>query len=270
MSIPYIEMRCNLWTNPKVRKIAHLTGHKIAAVIGGLHWFWSQVHEHGEGDEVAGLSANDVDRFTKLRGFSDALVQVGWGAFSQNRAVAVRFSDNSTANAKERERVYNATRKRNWRSKVKESGFVPDSPGDSPTMSPRPKQSIAEQSAAKQCKPNPDGRVAPDGVIPPSLDTPEFRAAWERWKTHRREIRHTLKPTTAASQLRTLEAWGVARAIAAIDHTVFKGWQGLVEPQETRQAASNGTTNGTVREDWNGRLPGESAMDAAKRKGVYG
>lgn len=267
MSIPYIEMRCNLWTNPKVRLMAHITGHKVAAIIGGLHWFWSQVHEHGEGDGVSGLTARDVDKFTKLRGFADALSEVGWGEFSQNRAVAVRFSENSTANAKERERVYNANRKQKWRSRAKEAGIVPSCPGDSPIVSPTPKQSKAQLSTAEQSKAEKAGRVATVVEIPSGLDTSDFREAWERWKSHRREIRHPLRPTTEASQLRTLAEWGEARAVAAIDFTIFKGWQGIREP-ETQHAGSNGTTGHSVqREDFDGCLPGETTLQALVRKG---
>ncbi len=67
--------------------------------------------------------------------------------------------------------------------------------------------------------------------LPESLDTPEFRQAWERWLRHRREIGSPLKRTAAESNLRTFEKWGVARAIAAIDNTIFKGWVGLGEPE---------------------------------------
>jgi hypothetical protein len=65
--------------------------------------------------------------------------------------------------------------------------------------------------------------------IPASLDTPDFRAAWARWLRHRREKRATLNPTTADSQLRTFEKWGEARAIAAIENSIFRGWTGLFE-----------------------------------------
>lgn len=149
-------MRCNLWTNPKVRLMARDTGHKVASIIGGLHWFWSQVHEHGEGERVAGLSAQDVDNSTKLHGFASALSKVGWAHFDDTSASAPRFSENSAALAKERERVYNATRKKKWRSKVLKSGFVSDSPGDSPEVSPTPiaELSKAEQSEAKRKPPN--------------------------------------------------------------------------------------------------------------------
>lgn len=77
--------------------------------------------------------------------------------------------------------------------------------------------------------------VAPKGASA-LFDSPEFCSAWERWKRHRIETKHPLKPSTEAAQLTVMESWGVQRAIAAIDHTIFKGWQGLKEPEHYQQA----------------------------------
>jgi hypothetical protein len=66
--------------------------------------------------------------------------------------------------------------------------------------------------------------------IPSTLDTPRFRAAWGDWKAHRLEIKKPLKPTQSVKQLAKLESIGELRAIAMIEHTIEKGWQGLREP----------------------------------------
>ena len=66
--------------------------------------------------------------------------------------------------------------------------------------------------------------------LPPSLDTPEFREAWQEWETHRREIRKRQTPTSRKRQLASCEKMGVARAIAMIENTIEKGWMGLREP----------------------------------------
>jgi hypothetical protein len=50
------------------------------------------------------------------------------------------------------------------------------------------------------------------------------------------EIRKPITQTSAARQLKQLAGMGVARAIATIDHTIAKGWQGLVEPEATGKA----------------------------------
>lgn len=67
--------------------------------------------------------------------------------------------------------------------------------------------------------------------LPPSLNTPDFEAAWQRWQQHRREIGKKLTPTTAELQLQKLSAIGAQRAVAAINHSIRNGWQGLFEPK---------------------------------------
>jgi len=67
--------------------------------------------------------------------------------------------------------------------------------------------------------------------FPGSLSSEAFRSAWSTWVKHRSEIRKPLKPTQMAAQLKKLAQMGEARAIAAIEHTVEKGWQGLREPE---------------------------------------
>ncbi len=82
--------------------------------------------------------------------------------------------------------------------------------------------------------------VTPPVTFPAPLDTPEFRALWSRWEAHRREIRKPLKPTSAAAALGKLAAWGLARATAAVEHTIAMGWQGLREPDRGPAAPAAG------------------------------
>jgi hypothetical protein len=74
---------------------------------------------------------------------------------------------------------------------------------------------------------------APKGVwvIPKALESPEFEEAWTRWQEHRKEIRHALKPTSGAAQLKKLEKFGLAKALASIEESISNGWQGLFEPK---------------------------------------
>jgi hypothetical protein len=74
--------------------------------------------------------------------------------------------------------------------------------------------------------------------IPERLDTAEFVEAWSRWIRHRREIRKPLTETNTATLLGELARWGPDRAIAAINHTIAKGWQGLREPDIPARTAA--------------------------------
>jgi len=65
--------------------------------------------------------------------------------------------------------------------------------------------------------------------IPTSLDTPEFRTTWADWVQHRLEKKKPLKPTTIKKQFCELEKMGVTRAIAAIDYSILRSWEGIFE-----------------------------------------
>lgn len=79
-------------------------------------------------------------------------------------------------------------------------------------------------------------------AIPASLDTLAFISVWCEWKQHRQEIRKPLKPTAERQQLRTLEAMGLARAVAALRYSMTNGWQGVFEPKvDPRQPPAKGT-----------------------------
>ena len=75
-------------------------------------------------------------------------------------------------------------------------------------------------------------------MFPNSLNTAEFKAAWSTWVAHRVEIKKKLTPTSVRLQLKHLEKIGVVRAIASIEYTVAKGWEGLREEDGGRNGAA--------------------------------
>ena len=68
------------------------------------------------------------------------------------------------------------------------------------------------------------------GEIPSSLNSPEFLSSWGDWVLHRGEIKKPLTPTASKLALRKLEKLGHDRAVAAIQHSIANGWQGIFEP----------------------------------------
>lgn len=63
--------------------------------------------------------------------------------------------------------------------------------------------------------------------IPSSLDTPAFRTAWNDWVEYRRQSKKRLTPMTASKQLEFLASEGLEKAVAIIEQSIQKGWQGL-------------------------------------------
>lgn len=67
--------------------------------------------------------------------------------------------------------------------------------------------------------------------IPPGLDTPEFRKAFDDWREFKRERGQAYKPTGLRTLLRQLAAWGPVKSIQSIEHSMASNYAGLFEPR---------------------------------------
>jgi hypothetical protein len=65
---------------------------------------------------------------------------------------------------------------------------------------------------------------------PPGLDSDAFRQSWQEWTLHRIEKGCAMSQLAADKCLAKCLGWGETRAIAAINHSIANGWQGLFEP----------------------------------------
>lgn len=104
-----------------------------------------------------------------------------------------------------------------------------------PSPSPLPNKEEAPSASSPSEKKKPS-KKQPDFdplsvEFPPGLQTDRFRDAWADWVAHRIEKTKPLTPTSVKSQLRQFADWGEPRAVAAIAHTVFRGWIGIREPE---------------------------------------
>jgi len=94
--------------------------------------------------------------------------------------------------------------------------------------------------------------ATPPVVFPANLNCTEFMEAWIEWDKFRSEIKHKLTPTTIERQLADLSKYPVKIAIAMIDQSITKGWQGLFPLK------SNGNGHAPISEptridEWDGR-----------------
>ena len=144
-------------------------------------------------------------------------------------------------------------------SRRSETEPTPDrrTPGEEPTPDSRRSEQPTPDSrrgyATQSYLPTPDRRTelepielepvnknnppAPKGessdslsLIPESLDTAEFRIAWQEWLGFRSERKPKVTPRSAKMALKKLEQFGPARAVAAIETSIANGYQGLFEP----------------------------------------
>jgi hypothetical protein len=94
-------------------------------------------------------------------------------------------------------------------------------------------------------------------TIPDELDTESVRVALDEFREHRRQLK---KPLTALAESKLLTEWsnkGSDRFVAAVNHSIARGWQGVFEQNET-----NGTSTGTARRS--GTAPGRIQAPAGK------
>ena len=76
-----------------------------------------------------------------------------------------------------------------------------------------------------------------------------FKEAWNNWQQHRREKKKPNTPLSVKMQLKEMAEWGEERSIAAITHSIKKGWAGIFE-------ATGQTSNG-------------KAVNTGRRGGTY-
>ncbi len=138
-----------------------------------------------------------------------------------------------------------------------------------------PLNRVEESSKRKACakrKPK-----ASDPEIPAELDTEAFRSSWSDWQAYRAETKKKLTPSTITRQLKKLAAMGPDAAVASIEQSIERGWQGLFEPK------ADGGGNGGIQPgkvvDGKGRwisgmwvydAPAQRDLTAAEEKLLWG
>ncbi len=75
-------------------------------------------------------------------------------------------------------------------------------------------------------------KAKPVAVVPLPLATPTFLAAWGDWLTHLNQKRKPPTMLAQGRQLKKLEAMGIERAVATLEHCIEKDWRGIYEVQE--------------------------------------
>ena len=85
----------------------------------------------------------------------------------------------------------------------------------------------------------PKNKPATTDAVPTELDTPEARQALDQWREYRRESRKKLTPIGERTLLKKWAAHGSARFVAAVNHSIANGWQGLFEPEGKHGNAHN-------------------------------
>ncbi|WP_316655464.1 hypothetical protein [Ralstonia condita] len=138
-------MRTDLFTHPKVFKIAQMLGKDELYAVGALFAFWSWVDKHVVDGHVDGATSQLVDRATRVDGLSAALISVGWMSVSDEGISIPEFEEHNGDSAKERS--LKNQRQARWRAR-KADGLVDASP--STEASTREEKRREEKKEQKQ------------------------------------------------------------------------------------------------------------------------
>ena len=221
MAGDWIKMEVNLHEKPEVIGIAESRDMNVDEVVGKLKrvWGWFDAQTKNGSAPVA---LAYIDRLISAPGFAKAMQDFGWLREKNDQIIMPGFHVHTSASAKKR--ALNARRVAKSRKRARSAA------GATKAL---PEKRREEKRREKKKKP------PTPLVFPAVLDTKEFLAAWGRWTRHRKEIKHALTPTQTDSQICKCEKLGHDAAIAMIEHTIEKGWQGLREPEP--QASSPGS-----------------------------
>jgi hypothetical protein len=203
---------------PEILAIASALGINPEEAFGRCFkvWRWADSHTVDGCARVALLCV--LDAIAGMPGFSQALLDVGWLQTRSGSFVIPHFDRHMGQSGKQR--ALAAERMARSRGKKRDDCGATKAP---------PEKRRGEKRRDKTEPPLPP--------LPSSLDTPAFREKWDEWLAYKKSRRETPQPATQQRQLRQFEEWGIERAIAAIDFTILKGWQGLVEPNERGRAS---------------------------------
>ena len=235
--MPWIESHTILIRHPKVRGLARSLRLRPSYVVGHLHALWHAALEQREDGDLSSWSDEVIADFSDYPGDAPQYVRLlqdhrwldgklihDWLDYAGKFLISKYSSKNPQRLAeiwKLHGRIYGHSPRR-----VK---------GDQKASEGRPLPNPTSPTKPRGKPPSP---LPP---LPPGLDTPAMRAAFERWRRHREEIRKPLKPTMVDGQFRQFAEWGEARSVRAIDHTIAMGWQGLREPDPPRHSNGNGS-----------------------------
>lgn len=207
----WIKMRVNLDTDPAVISIASRLKLPELHVVGLLWKVWAWADQHTESGNAVCVTHVTLDRFTGVTGFANALRKAGWLTGKDHALTFPNFDRHNGASAKLRGKT--AKRVANFRNAKGVTNV---------THPPLPDKRRGD-------------KIDTPTEYPEGLRTEAFRKVWEEWESHRREIKKPITPTSRKQQLQNLAKMGEPKAIETIQHTIFKGWQGL------KEAETNGT-----------------------------
>lgn len=218
MAENWIKVRKSLKSDIRIIGRARTMGVSHNELLGAMVSFFCWADEHTADGNLPGLTIADLDEplVSGLPGFGDAMVNIGWITVNDDGLMINGFDDHMSKSAKKRAQ----SAKRTSLSRSCNAASVTEALPD------RDKKEIREEKSKRGTPPNPpsgfDWSSAPAG-----MDTPEVRAAFERWSSYRQENRWgAWKSQTIDAKLNEYQG-RPGDLIADMERSIANGWRGI-------------------------------------------
>lgn len=237
----WIKRDKSLTSKPEVLQIASRLNIDRWSAAGRCEDVWSWADEHTENGHASGVTKVFIDQLVACDGFADAMVLVGWLHIDSNGVTIPNFDRHNGKSAKKR--ASDAERQKKSRDKSRKECDKNHDEGATRSLSVSDFWSLISS------------------LLPEEMQTEKMRAAWLDWEQHRKERKPRITKTSAGKQAKKLAEMGHDRAIAAIEHSIAGGYQGIFEPNPGRGGGANRTGAGQ---------PGNSRLTQREREAARG
>lgn len=206
--------------------------------VGAWTKLWIYLWDNGpaKSEVLQQVAGKGWDRVGFLLSDFDGLLSMSW--IEEKRSETMAFKARQAENGRKGGRPIRKP------SKGKNPSLSSGKPKRNPKESPRVEgegEREGESEGEERRWSGGTAEVFEPEIIPAGV-SPELWEAIKRWRQYRKEIRKPLKPSTMEALVRKWSQVPEERAIAAIDHSIAQGWQGIHEPPE-RTHQRNGSTS---------------------------
>jgi hypothetical protein len=253
----WIKVEKSTHTKPEILRLARLLGVSKNEAFALVVRFWAWADEVTVDGRVDAVVSTDVDNLVDHAGFAEALEQVGWLNFNDERELLEipNFERHNGASAKKR--AEKAERQRKWReNKDAPVDATVDTPVDASETQARTPEEIRGDKIREE-----DKKVAPaspsrvdyeqlvnDYDLPEHLDTDSVRESMVEWLENKRSKRQGYKQPERYFLKKVCEYFKTPDAlIAAIDAAIVNGWQGCIQASTPTGGENNGRKPNQVR-----------------------
>ena len=206
MAGDWIKMRTDLFTHPKIVRMASALDADTYRIIGGLLSVWSLFDVHSTDGVLEGYAPEVLDRHLRWDGFAASMIDIGWLEDHGGKLVMPRFETHNGSSAKRR--AQDADRKRAVRN-------VSASEADKKRTREEKRREEKKEQKQKQ-------KTAPDGELFDGVD-PEVAADF---KAMRAKMRAPVTKTAMAGIRREAAAAGIT-VQEALAMCCERGWRGF-------------------------------------------